>query len=249
LCRIAAERTALLTAEQEQTKRLGELAVLKADFTAMVAHELGNPLAAIRGFADVLATRQLNPDQQVEALAVIQSEAKVLAELVGDVQAASSVERVDFTVQPRPVSLSLLIADASAFAKTLPADHPFTSSSPTLVTVRADSYRIGQVLRNLLKNAAKYTPAGTPIELRATVNGDRARIEVVDHGNGIHPNDLKRIFEKFGRGRDASGQKVPGVGLGLYLSRRIIHAHGSELEVKSTLGVGSTFSFDLEVVQ
>ena len=73
------------------------------------------------------------------------------------------------------------------------------------------------------------------------------RIAVADHGFGIHPDDVARIFEKFGRGRDQSGRQVAGLGLGLYLSRRIVQAHGAELCVDSTPGVGSVFAFDLEV--
>ena len=73
----------------------------------------------------------------------------------------------------------------------------------------------------------------------------RVRIEVVDHGSGIHPDDVVRIFEKFGRGRDARGRKVAGVGLGLYLLRRIMQAHGSDLTVDSELGEGSVFGFEL----
>jgi RNA polymerase sigma factor (sigma-70 family) len=106
---------------------------------------------------------------------------------------------------------------------------------------------MGQVLRNLLSNAAKYAPPGTPIELRAVRRGEHVRIEVADHGFGIHPDDMPRIFEKFGRGRDRGGRKVAGAGLGLYLSRRIVQAHGSDLTVESTPGVGSVFGFDLPV--
>jgi signal transduction histidine kinase len=105
------------------------------------------------------------------------------------------------------------------------------------------------VLRNLLSNAAKYSPAGALIELRARRSEeDRVRIEVADHGQGVHPDDVVRIFEKFGRGRDQSGQKVAGVGLGLYLSRRILQAHGSELTLDSTPGAGCVFGFELEAV-
>ena len=86
-------------------------------------------------------------------------------------------------------------------------------------------------------------------EIRASREGGWIRIEVADRGPGIHPNDLTRIFEKFGRGRDEQGRKVSGVGLGLYLSRRIVRSHGSELRVRTQPGAGSVFGFDLEVVR
>ncbi len=246
---IAAQRAALLAAAQEQSRRLAQLSVLKAEFTAMVAHEIGNPLAAVRACADMLATRDLPPELQAEALATIRAESKVLTTLMADVQAAAAVERVDFAVQVRAVPLRALKADAAAYAGTLPGDHPFTTCGDTDRLVWADEYRIGQVLRNLLSNAAKYSPPGTPIELRTVVNRECARLEVVDHGPGIHPDELRRIFGKFGRGRDQAGRKIPGVGLGLYLSRRIIRAHGMELEVQSTLGEGTVFGFDLDLVE
>ena len=113
----------------------------------------------------------------------------------------------------------------------------------------ADPERIGQVLRNLLSNAAKYSPEGTPIELRVIGKKGRVRLEVADRGPGIHPEDVTRIFEKFGRGRDREGRKMPGVGLGLYLSQRIVRGHGSELTVRTRPGGGSVFGFDLEVAR
>ncbi len=113
--------------------------------------------------------------------------------------------------------------------------------------VLADPERVGQVLRNLLSDAVKYSPEGTPIELRAARKNGRVRIEVADRGPGIRPEDLARIFEKFGRGRDREGRKVPGVGLGLYLSRRIVRAHGTDLTVETESGRGSVFGFELEV--
>lgn len=123
-----------------------------------------------------------------------------------------------------------------------------TIEAPRGVQVFADPIRIGQVLRNLLGNAAKYSPPGSPIALSAVATAERIRIEVVDRGMGIEPGDLDRIFHKFGRGRNAVGGRVPGVGLGLYLSRRIVRLHGTDLTVHSQPGVGSTFGFELEAV-
>lgn len=249
LRRIAAERAALLAAEQECSRRLRELAVLKADFTTMVAHELGSPLAAIRGLACMLATGELGREEQARTVAAIQAEAAMLTSLVADVQAIATIEHDEFAVRPRPVPLEALLADASAFARALPGGHPLHLELMAGGLVLADPERIGQVLRNLLTNAAKYSPEGAPIELRAGAAGRRVRIEVIDHGCGIHPDDLPHIFEKFGRGRDGRGRRAPGLGLGLYLSRRIVQAHGSELRVRSAPGQGSTFSFELEAVQ
>ncbi len=104
-------------------------------------------------------------------------------------------------------------------------------------------------MRNLLSNAAKYSPEGAPIEIHAAGKNGRVRIEVSDHGRGIHPDDVSRIFEKFARGRDQESCNVSGVGLGLYLSQRIVRSHGSDLTVHTKLGEGSVFGFELEVVR
>ncbi|HET7481022.1 MAG TPA: HAMP domain-containing sensor histidine kinase [Rubrobacteraceae bacterium] len=251
LWRIGSERATLLAAEEERRRRLEELAVMKADFSAMVAHELGSPLAAIRGYADMLAAPELEPDARSSALKAIRGEISALNTLVDDVRDAATGEREDFAVEPRPVSLETLLTEAAAFAATLPGGHELTVVRETGArVVRADAERIGQVLRNLLSNAAKYSPEGAPIQLRAVPGGGgRVRLEVADKGPGIDPGDIGRILEKFGRGKDAAGKKVAGVGLGLYLSRRIVSSHGCELEVRSTSGEGSVFAFELEVIE
>jgi signal transduction histidine kinase len=249
LRRLGVEHASLLAVEQERSRRLTELAALKADFTAMVIHELGSPLAAIRCFLDMLATGELGPSEQAQALATMRTETAMLTALVADVQAAATVERDDFAVHPRPVPVSMLLADAAAFARALPGGHPLTTTLATDEWAWADPERIGQVLRNLLGNAAKFSAAGTPIELRAALHAGRVRIAVADHGFGIHPDDMARIFEKFGRGRAPSCRKIAGIGLGLYLSRRIVRAHGGELSVDSTWGTGAVFAFDLEVAR
>ncbi|MDQ4127915.1 MAG: PAS domain-containing protein, partial [Actinomycetota bacterium] len=236
---------------KEVNRRLEELAVLKADFTAMVAHELDTPLAVIRGYADMLATGELDPDGRERALAKLQAETDVMAALIADARHAAAIEREDFAVKPREVPVATLMKDAVAYAETLCGNHRLVIENVADGEVWADPHRIGQVLRNLLSNAAKYSPEGTPIELR-TVEGvtpHHLRIEVADHGVGVHPDDVDRIFEKFGRGRDRSGRKVAGVGLGLYLSRRILQAHGSDLTLQSTPGGGCVFGFELEAAR
>jgi signal transduction histidine kinase len=249
LRRLVLEHATLLTIEQEYSRRLGEMAVLKADFTSMVAHELGTPLAAIRALTEMLASGAVGPSDQHRVFATIQAETEALSALVADVRTAATAEREDFAIRPRPIAVAQLLADARAFASSLPGEHPFTVTGTTSALVRADPERIGQVLRNLLSNAAKYSPPGTPIDIRAIPKECVVRIQVTDRGFGIHPYDLTRIFEKFERGSNQQGRKIHGVGLGLYLSRRIIQAHGAELTVESLPDVGSVFGFDLEVVR
>ena len=253
LRRVALERTALLASERERVRRLDELAALRADFSAMVAHELDGPIAAIRKLNEMLSTEESDSGLRGYATNTIEGEIEVLNALVADVRAAAAVERDDFNVELRPLPLATLLAEAEAYASTLPGDHAVSVSLGDAIDakqeVRADPERVGQVLRNLLSNAAKYSPEASPIKIRVTPAAGRVRIEVVDAGRGIHSDDLARIFEKFGRGRDAEGRKIAGVGLGLYLSRRIVQSHGSELTVQTGPGEGSSFGFELEVAR
>src|SRR5215208_1809577 len=222
LRRVALERAALLANERERARRMDELNAMRSDFSAMIAHELETPIAAIRKLNEMLSAEGEDPATRGYATAATEGELDALTNLVRDVRAVAAVEREDFEVETHPLQLDELLAYAE---------------------------RVGQVMRNLLSNAAKYSPEGTPIELRAIGKDGRVSIEIADRGPGIHPEDLARIFEKFGRGRDWKSQTVSGAGLGLYLSQRIVRSHGSELTVQTRLGEGSVFGFDLEMVQ
>lgn len=220
-----------------------------ADFISMLAHELINPLAAIRGLSDMLLADDLDREDQRYAVTAISGEVDRLINLVGDVRTAAAIDRGDLRVQPRPVSLGVLLSAAAAFAQTLPRDHSLVSSTTIQEMVQADPERIEQVLRLLLSNAAKFSPRGSPIDLRTRLEAGRVRIEVADTGSGLSPEDIPRIFEKFVQARDRAGGKGTGLGLGLYIARHIVQAHGSDLTVASQPGQGSVFAFTLEVAR
>jgi signal transduction histidine kinase len=120
---------------------------------------------------------------------------------------------------------------------------------PDECEVLADPQRVAQVLRNLVGNAAKFSNPGSPIRLRASPSEEnRVAMEVSDQGWGIVESDLCRIFEKYRRGSAGDGPMPGGLGVGLYLSQRIIGAHDSRIEVESEPGKGSTFRFELKLV-
>ena len=252
LRRVASERARLLATEQERARRLKELNAMRSDFSAMVAHELETPIAAVRKLNEMVSVEGKEPAVRDYATAATERELDALTILVRDVRAVSEVEREGFEIEARRLGLEELLSDAQTYAGSLPVDHPVRlvrkGNLPQGGYVLADPERIGQVLRNLLSNAAKYSPEGAPIELRVIGKDGRIGIEVADNGQGIHPDEVSRIFEKFGRGHNADSRKMPGVGLGLYLSRRIVRSHGSELTVRTRAGEGSVFGFDLVVV-
>jgi signal transduction histidine kinase len=253
LRRVALERAALLASERERARRLDELNALRSDFSSMIAHELETPIAAVRKLNEMLAVDGEDAGTRVYATAAAEGELDALTNLVKDVRAVAAVEREDFEVETRPLRVEKILADAEAYASTLPGQHPIEvvirDDLGAGACVLADPERVGQVLRNLLSNAAKYAPEGAPIELRAIRKEGRVGIEVADGGPGIHPDDVPRIFEKFGRGRGQESGTVPGAGLGLYLSRRIVRSHGSDLTVRARPGEGAVFGFELEVAR
>jgi signal transduction histidine kinase len=252
LRRVASERARLLATERERARRLNELNALRSDFSAMIAHELETPIASVRKLNEMLSAEGEEAGVRDYATSATERELDTLTNLVRDVRAVAAVEREGFEIEARPLPLEELLADAEVYASTLPEHHPIDvmvrGGLRMGERVLADPERIGQVLRNLLSNAAKYSPENTPIELRVIGREGRVRIEVADHGQGIHPDEVPRIFEKFGRGSDRERHKTPGVGLGLYLSQRIVRSHGSELTVQTKVGEGSVFGFELVVV-
>jgi PAS domain S-box-containing protein len=247
--RLATERATVLAAAQDYTQRLEELATLKSCFIEMVAHEMGGPTAAIGALANLLARGTATAEQYCTIVQAIRSEVDILHRLVKDIQTASAIERDGFAVRTYPVPVATLVADAVAFARTLADNHQLRDNvTPEALAMRVevDPVRIGQVMRNLLGNAVKHTPPGTSVEFRVSKVHERVRFGVADTGPGILPADLERIFAKFARGRDAEDHETPGVGLGLYLARQILRAHGTELRVSSITGKGTILTFELE---
>lgn len=247
--RLDLERATMLASERAYTRQLRELAAMRADLSAMVAHELRAPVAALRMMTSVLATQELDRAAAAEMIAAIAGQIDQLDRITNDVSLATSAERDDLSIQLHAVPLAVVLSGASSIAQTILGDHPFTVSAIPDVHVWCDPARVTQVLTNLLGNVSKHTPPGTPVELRATQDGSSVEIEVIDYGPGIAADDLPVIFQKFARGQDAGERQAPGLGLGLYVSQQIVQAHGSELTARSNPDGGATFAFTLRVAR
>lgn len=217
-----------------------------AEFAGIIAHELGSPIAAIQNASELLALDPLDPHQE-RARELIEIEARALRLLLRDLRAASTLERETFDLHQEVVSLDALLIEASDFAHSVAVDRPIHVQVGSALMIYVDPGRIAQVLRNLVNNAITYTPPGSPIEIRTQRDESQKQVWVlvIDQGPGIAPEDLELIFARFGRGRSGTDHKVPGLGLGLYLSQRIVEAHGGELTVTSTPGKGATFAFSV----
>jgi PAS domain S-box-containing protein len=244
---LALERATLLASERAYSRQLRALTEMRADLTTIVAHELRSPVAAIRMMIAMLATGELDRAEEAETLAAIDTQIDQIDRLIVDVATTAAADREDFSVQLHPVPLTMLLDEAMSFVRAALRNHPVATTTPPHIQVWCDPERISQVLRNLLENVAKHTPPGTPVALRAHAKGQQVEIEVADQGPGIPADDLSLIFEKFGRGRDATSRRIEGSGLGLYLARRILEAHGAELTVESDPNSGTVFRFQLKV--
>ncbi len=245
---IADERARVVLEQQDNMASLTALAELRADFASMAAHELHGPLSAIRRASEVLA---IDPGEAVRErmLHTITHELEQMNVLINELATSGALERLDYEIQVTAVPVQTIVDDAVVFARSISTDHDVMAPDDSTGTVLADRGRIGQVMRNLMSNSIKYSPAGTPIEIRVLEKSHTVRFEVHDQATGIQVEDLATIFEKFGRAKSAVDQDVPGMGLGLYLSYRIVQAHGGVLTVESTSGEGSVFGFDLPMAE
>ena len=246
----AAEAERLHEAERQTVAELRRLSTLRADFVSLVSHEVRTPLAAVIGSARTLEQRwrDLTPEQRDAFLALIADETDRLSALVGEVLDTSRIEAGTFSYSFGDVDLAGLVTETIAAAELARDTVRVRSDVPdVLPPVRGDPRRLRQVLTNLIDNAVKYSPEGSPVEVRAVAFNGSIRIEVADHGPGIEPEDQDVIFEKFGRVHGTSSK--PGTGLGLYIARAIVDAHGGSLTVSSSLGAGSTFTLELPLEQ
>jgi signal transduction histidine kinase len=239
----AIENTRAYEAERNAAEELRRLSALRADFVSLVSHELRGPMASIVGCAATLRQRwrSLDSEQRERFLALIEEETSRLAGLVGDVLDTSRIEAGTFALTLGDVDVDELVRETAAIAAMGQSDVELrTEVAGPLPTIRADRNRLRQVLVNLLTNALKYTVAGDEVELRAAARNGQVEVIVQDHGPGIPPEDQRLIFEKFGRA-SPSGSAKPGAGLGLFIARSIVEAHGGTLDVQSQRGEGAAF--------
>ena len=213
--------------------RQEELERLRSDFVARVSHELRTPLTPIRGFATVLLRRgeQLTEEQQRDALERIVERADHLGEVIEDLLLVTRVDRreLDGLVTPMPRDVVPVVEEAVAQLRATSAERPVTLNvAPGVPRALADPDRTRQILSALLDNADRYTPQGTPVEVEVDHDGDDVRIRVIDHGPGIPSEHREQVFEQFQRLENPLTMRTGGVGLGLFLSRRLAEAmHGS----------------------
>ena len=227
-----------LSAIRDVTERK-QIEDFRRDFLAMVGHDLRNPLTTVRIQAQLLQRRG---EYRESAVAAILSESARMARLVDDLADVVRLEAGHLELQRTAVDLTALAQQLAAVAETESGSHRIVVAPSPAVVGSWDADRLTQVLRNLLANAIKYSPPGGEIAIRIEVDPREARLAVTDQGPGIAADHLPRLFDRFYRAGAESGG---GLGLGLYISRMLVEAHGGRIRVASIPGTGSTFTITL----
>lgn len=225
----------------EMTETLSRRRQLQLGFLAAVAHDLRNPLGALKLVATLRSGQPL-PDESAirRKFALIRKQVDRLDRLITDLLDTTRLESGNFHLEVGEHDLSALVRECAALHMNVSARHPIVVDAPPSLPVACDAGRVSQVLNNLVNNAIKYSPEGGAVRVRGWNAEDGVHFSVTDEGVGISKTDFHHIFEPFRRSKDVS-ETIPGVGLGLWASRRIVEAHGGRLEVRSEPGQGSTF--------
>ena len=236
---------------QERMAREQAATRIKDDFLSIVSHELRTPLTSIQGYSQLLEAR-LRGDLDGESkelahLRVIRSQVGRMRRLVDDLLDVSRIDRRGgVSIEPVDFDLAVEVRDAVARVLRENADRHIIVSAPDSLPVHADRDRMDQVLSNLLENAIKYSPDGGPIHVNADGRGSEVEVLVADQGVGIPNEHRENVFERFYQADgDAGRRRFGGLGLGLYISRAIIDAHGGRIWAAANreAGAGSVFGF------
>ncbi len=238
-------RAQLMAEEAEQGSHL------KDEFLAMVSHELRTPLNAVLGWARMLESTQMPPPRAEHAIAAIGRSASVLAHIVDDLLDTSRILKGTIRLAVAPVDI-VTVAQAA-----LDAVGPLAAAknvrlafvaAPGAKTVSGDAGRLQQVIWNLLANAIKFTPDGGRVDMFVESSNSHAEVRVVDTGQGIDPDFLPHVFERFRQGDDATTQRHTGLGLGLSIVSQLVELHGGTVHAASDgVGCGATLTVRLPV--
>jgi len=235
-------------------QELARLNEMKSKFLSMVVHDVRSPLAAIKGFSQMLGRKMTGEREKAQFSNIVQSTDQ-LNSLISDLTDLAMIEAGKLSVALQPFDLALIGQDHVPGLQVRSAETDVSllyAPPPAPVMVNGDRFRLGQVLMNLVTNALKFTPAGGTVEVSIVNEGGRAAVYVKDSGIGVHPSEVKKIFEKFYQAKHQKDEKLrkKGWGLGLSIAVEIIRAHGGEITaVSAGLGKGSTFYYKIPTVQ
>ena len=243
------------TADLEKAKSAAETATrAKSEFLATMSHEIRTPLNAVIATASILETTPLDPEQR-ELVDVIRQGGKSLLSVVSDVLDFSKVEAGRLELHVQPFDIHALVQETAALVERTASDKGLSVAAvidrDVPEWVAGDSLRLRQVMLNLLSNAVKFTESGTVIaHVSSRVDDATAlvAVAVTDSGPGIPPDRIGRLFQPFTQADSSVTRRFGGTGLGLTISRSLIRMMGGDITVESSLGIGSTFSFEIPLL-
>jgi signal transduction histidine kinase len=227
---------------------LQELDRKKDEFLSVASHELRTPLTTIKGYTQLLAQsiNELAPVDRSTYITAVLGEVERMMGLISELLDVSRIETNRLQLQIRSIPWKdFLQRQVAAFRVQNPKRDLSLSLPPEDVAVSVDPDRMRQVVDNLLSNALKYSAEGTPIEVLVEIEDRQLSTTIIDHGIGIPKDELPQLFERFHRARNVSSRYYGGLGLGLYIARAIVEAHGGKIIVNSVEGEGSTFALKL----
>ena len=223
-------------------ERLNEL---KSEFITLVSHEFRTGLVGIQGFSEMIRDSDLPVDEVKSYAGEINKDAERLNRMINDMLDLDRIESGRLTLRIEPVNVNVALHGAVERAHASSERHQFaTDFDSTEPIVQCDADRLTQIISNLLTNAVKYSPDGGVIEVTSRVKEGFVEVSVRDHGVGIAPEFVKRLFSRYERYEKTSG-KVIGTGLGLAIARQIVEMQGGRIWVDTTVGAGSDFHFTL----
>jgi signal transduction histidine kinase len=248
------ERLARREAEQAQhllsyqNQQLVELDRLKDEFVSSISHELRTPLTSISGYVELLLEQE-ESEQKRGHLSIVERNADRLLALVSDLLFAARLQYGRLELERSAVDLRQLVLQSvdSARPRAGAASVELHVDAREVPTIDGEPSRLAQLLDNLVSNAIKFTPGGGRVSVTLGVTGDTIRIGVSDTGIGISETERERLFERFFRSQSALEAQIQGTGLGLYISKAIVDAHGGRIGVESVPGSGTTFVVELPV--
>lgn len=230
---------------EAENRRVQEANRLKGEFLANMSHELRTPLNAITGFAELLLDGDVSPDspEHGEFLRDILTAGIHLQRVIGDVLDLAKIEAGNLEFHPEVLRVGDIVDEVCAVLRSVATDRQVEIRAEVEVCeVTLDPGRLKQVLYNYLSNALKFSPPGGSVEVSVTEeHEDRFRVEVADHGIGIAPGDIGKLFQEFQQLEGGMAKRHQGTGLGLALTKRLVEAQGGAVGVSSVLGKGSRF--------